>query len=441
MPLLLDSTYIWTGAATLIFLVVGSYATVFERRNRRDQERLREAVRLGIDRPVAQAPVIDPVLCIGCGGCVTACPEGDVLGIVGGTAVVVNGLRCVGHAKCEDECPVGALKVETGDLSLREDVPLLDHNGETNVEDVYVVGELSGVALIRHAIDQGARSVRALAEKGVMMSNADVDVAIIGAGPSGISAALASVEKGLSCRVFEQAESLGGTILHYPQRKLVLTQPVDMPMGHRMKREEYTREELLEFFGDVVAQHDLDIAFDSRVLDTVLKDGVFVVKTADTETRARSLVIAVGRRGTPRKLGVRGEELSKVRYQLRDAASYRRRRILVVGGGDSAVEAAIQLGRSGENQVMLSYRRDSFVRIKRKNQKALEKEITAGRVKPLLGSEVQRIDLASVILSVDGGEVHLPNDDVFIMIGSEPSLPLLKRLGVRFGGEDAVLIN
>jgi thioredoxin reductase (NADPH) len=435
MPFVADAGLVWTGALALTSLIVGLYAAAFRRRGRRDEERLVEAVRLGIDKPTAQAPLIDPTRCIGCGSCVTACPEGDVLGIVGGIAVVINGVRCVGHGLCEEACPVGALTVTLADLSGREDVPLLDEWGESSVRGVYVVGDLSGMSLIRNAAFQGRRVAdRIAAQRAASHSEERVlDVAIVGSGPAGLTVALGAMENGLSCRLFEQEESLGGTILHYPQKKLVLTQPVELPLGHRIHRQEYAREELLALFQGLVDQHRLDVRFGERVQDVTREEGLFRIQTPSGEHLTRTLVLATGRRGTPRRLGVPGEELSKVRYQLRDALSYRERKILVVGGGDSAVEAAMALAQA-DNEVVLSYRRDRFVRIKKKNELALAKTLRGTCLRTALPSQVVEIKERSLVLETAGERCEIANDDVFVLIGSEPALPLLRRLGLRFGG-------
>lgn len=437
-----EPVLLWGGALLIVGLVVLPYLFRFRRRTRRDRERKEEAVALGIDKPAAQFPYVDPGRCIGCGACVKACPEGDVLGIVGGTAVVVNGLRCVGHGRCEEACPVGAIQVGLGDLKSREDVPLLDENHETTVPGLYIVGELGGLSLVRNAASQGRTVVERLARSRISGDPGVLDVAVVGAGPAGLSAGLTAATSGLSYVVFEREESLGGSLLHYPRRKMVLTQPVDLSPWGALDREEYTKEVLLDLFEGLVQDHALDVRFGEPVQDVQrAEDGTFVLRTPKTlrgaETRARAVILALGRRGTPRKLGVPGEDLSKVMYRLVDAEGYRDQKILVVGGGDSAAEAAIGLSRQPGNVVTLSYRREKLVRLKKKNQDALDALLAAGKVRPLFSSQPVEIGAESVRLRVAGREpreVEVPNDWVFVFAGGVPPFDFLRKLGVRFGG-------
>ncbi len=433
-----EPVLVWGAALLIAGLIVLPYLLRFRRRVKLDRERKEEAAALGIDKPAAQFPYIDPSRCIGCGACVKACPEGDVLGVVGGTAVVVNGLRCVGHGRCEEACPVGAIQVGLGDLKSREDVPLLDDHYQTTVSGIYIVGELGGLSLVRNAAFQGRRVIEHLPR--TEKTPGILDVAIVGAGPAGLSAGLTAATSGLSYAVFEREETLGGSLLHYPRRKMVLTQKVELPPWGALDREEYSKEVLLDLFEGLVRDHTLDVRFGEAVIDIRREvqreeDGIFTLRTArGEEVRTRAVVLALGRRGTPRKLGVPGEELSKVMYRLIDAEGYRGQKILVVGGGDSAAEAAIGLSCQTGNVVTLSYRRDKLVRLKKKNQDALDALLAAGKVKPLFGSQPVEIGPGRVKLKVKEQEVELPNDWVFVFAGGVPPFDFLKKLGVRFGG-------
>ena len=429
-----EPVLVWGAALLIAGLIVLPYLLRFRRRVRLDRERKEEAAALGIDKPAAQFPYIDPSRCIGCGACVKACPEGDVLGVVGGTAVVVNGLRCVGHGRCEEACPVGAIQVGLGDLKSREDVPLLDDHYQTTVPGLYVVGELGGLSLVRNAAFQGRRVIEHLprSEK----TPGILDVVIVGAGPAGLSAGLTASTSGLSYVVFEREETLGGSLLHYPRRKMVLTQRVELPPWGSLDREEYSKEVLLDLFEGLVRDHTLDVRFGEAVQDVQREEyGTFTLRTArGEEVRTRAVVLALGRRGTPRKLGVPGEELSKVMYRLIDAEGYREQKILVVGGGDSAAEAAIGLSCQTGNVVTLSYRREKLVRLKKKNQDALDALLASGKIKPLFSSQPVEIGPDRVKLKVKDQEVELPNDWVFVFAGGVPPFDFLKKLGVRFGG-------
>jgi thioredoxin reductase/NAD-dependent dihydropyrimidine dehydrogenase PreA subunit len=436
----LESAIVWVVAVAIVIAVVVPYVLRFRRRTERDRERKQEAARLGIDRPAAQFPYVDSLDCVGCGACVEACPEGDVLGVVGGTAVVINGLRRVGHGLCEDACPVTAIEAGLGDLKSRVDVPLLTDDLETSVEGLLVAGELGGLSLVRNAVSQGRRAAeyaRERTERGDRPHTPDVvDLAIVGAGPAGVSAALTAASAGLSYVIFEREPDLGGSLLHYPRRKMVLTQPVELRPWGALDREEYLKEDLLEIFESIVSAHGLNVRFGEPVEDLTRAGDHFRLRSPRGTLDARHIVLAQGRRGLPRKLGVPGEERAKVMYRLIDAASYRDRDILVVGGGDSAIEAAVGLGREGGNRVTLSYRREKLVRIKKKNQDAVDDAFARGRIQARLGSEVVEIGDRRVVLRLmDGSTVEIDNDYVFIFAGGVPPFDLLKKAGARFGGE------
>lgn len=431
-------TILWVGSVAVAAAIVMPYAVAFRRRRHADRARKEEAVRMGIDRPPAQFPLVDPTRCIGCGTCVDACPEGDVLGVVGGTATVVNGMRCVGHGRCEVACPVGAIQVGLGDLELREDVPRLDRWNQTTVEGLFIVGELGGLALVKNAIAQAVAAVTRIAELAPASRGAGgkevLDVVVVGAGPAGLAAAATARERGLSHVVLEQSRDLGGTIYHYPRRKLVLLQPVDLPFYGRMRDAEYPKEELLEILEALRHKASIDVRFGQKVEQVERAGSLFQVRATSGVAVSRFVVLALGRRGTPRTLGVPGEDQPKVMYQLTDAASYEGQRILVVGGGDSAVEAAIGLSRQRGNQVSLSYRREKLVRVKKRNEERIIRLLGSGRIEPLFGTEVTEIGSRSVRLRTPSGFSELANDYVFVFAGGQPPFDLLRRAGVRLGG-------
>jgi len=440
---LLDPAVLWALAFLAGAGIFFPYLLRFRRRRQEDRQRWIEARELGLDRPVAQYPFVDRNVCIGCGSCVKACPEGDVLGIVGGTAVVINGLRCVGHGYCARACPVGAIEVGLGELKGRHDLPVLTDELETTVPGVFAAGELTGLSLIANAVEQGQKVARAVAARlaqGRRPGAGEVwDLLIVGAGPAGLATALAAERLGIRALVLDQNRDLGGTVLHYPRRKMVLTRPVVLPSGRQLSRESYAKEELLELFQQEINAHRLRLAFGQRFQRLEPDDGLLRVLTSQTSYVGRFVVLALGRRGTPRRLGVPGEEQSKVMYQLQDAASFQGQRILVVGGGDSAVEAAVGLARQPGNQVWVSYRKNTFYRIKRKNLQAIERLQREGKVRVIFESTVERIERASVTLVVRDQKVTLPNDFVFVLIGGEPPYDLLRASGVRFFGDSQLL--
>jgi thioredoxin reductase len=431
----------WGVSLAVVVAIVLPYILAFRRRRHADRARKEEAARLGVDRPAAQYPFIDAMRCIGCGTCVDACPEGDVLGIVGGTATVVNGLKCVGHGRCEIACPVGAIQVGLGDLKSREDIPQLDEWQETTVPGVFIAGELAGLALVKNAIAQARRVVERVAQLAPAARREDggdaFDLLVVGAGPAGLAAAAAARERSLTHVVLEQEGDLGGTIFHYPRKKLVLVQPVEIPLFGRLREAEYAKEDLLDLFQGLCRNAPLNVRFRERLQGVERSGTLLSVQSTSGVTLARFVVLALGRRGTPRKLGVPGEDLPKVMYQLTDAESYQGQRVLVVGGGDSAVEAAIGLARQRGNRTSLSYRREKLVRIKKKNEERIASLLASGRVEGLFTSEVQEIRKDSVRLRTAQGPKELANDYVFVFAGGEPPFELLRQIGIRFGGEAA----
>jgi thioredoxin reductase (NADPH) len=430
----LEALAIWLVIILVGAVIVSRYTRGFRRRRRADTERLHMTRELGMDRPMGQYPLIDAGQCIGCGTCIAACPEGDVLGIVQGKAVVINGARCIGHGRCAEACPVGAIQVGLGDITKRDDIPMLDDDNQTNVPGLWIAGELSGFALINNAVDQGARVMRAIASAGRgVVPPGGHDVVIVGAGPAGMSAALVAGELGLTCVVLDQ-QGAGGTILQYPRRKLVMVQPVEIPRLGRLPRHEYAKEELLEIWEGLHRDHGLDIRVGVRATAVRGVQGNFIVETTGGEWRGRHVLLALGRRGTPRRLNVPGEDLPKVAYKLIDAEAYAGRRVLVVGGGDSAVEAALGLAHQEGCTVTLSYRKPELMRIKQRNAERIAPLIADGAIDFRGETTVAAIHADRVELNGPGGIAVVPNDDVFVLAGGLPPFGLLREAGVAFGG-------
>ena len=426
----------------LVVLLVG-LAWLEQRRAEQHRARVLDEVQTAKDRgshkALSQHPQIDPLQCVGCALCVKACPENGVLDVVDGTAVVVHGSRCIGHGRCAEACPVGAIQVGLGDVRDREDIPILAEAHESSVPGVFLAGELTGIALIRNAIRHGVECIDEIARRKPWTEEMPgvVEVAIVGAGPAGIAASLRAIEKGLTHITLEQ-EEIGGTVRHYPKQKLVMTQPVELPLYGKLKRSEYSKEELEAVFAEVLEDYPLRLHTSTR-LEAIDRDrDGFTLRTNRGVVRARNVVLALGRRGTPRKLGVPGEELAKVAYRLADAARYQGTRALVVGGGDSAVEAALALSAQPGNEVVLSYRREHFFRLKARNESRLEEAIASGRIEAMLRSEVVEIGPEVVFLKRMSDEepetVARANDYVFVFAGGVPPYPLLHRIGVQFGG-------
>jgi len=413
--------------------------------DRRLLEQLQESAAQGSDRPIAQHPQINPYLCVGCFSCVRACPEGNVLAVVGGRARLVRASRCVGYGYCQDACPVGALTVGLGDVQSRSDIPVLSPELETSVPGIFVAGELGGIALIRHAMQQGSQVVRTISDRLDPHDDADderwdTDILIVGSGPAGIAAALQAKDLGISYVVIDQND-LGGTVRKYPRNKLTMTQPIELPFVGRLRRTEYTKEELLRLWQDIVRKARVEIRPNVRFLGLTREpDQTFSVDTSDGALNCRYVVLALGRRGTPRRLNVPGEESDHVVYQLADAASHTNEDLLVVGGGDSAIEAATALAVQPGNRVTLSYRRHAFFRIKQRNEERITRFLSDGRIRVLFNSQVKSIEPGFAIIEVEetGGvqEITIRADHVFVLAGGEPPYPLLKKIGIRFNGEN-----
>jgi thioredoxin reductase len=421
-----------------------------------------KARELGSHRARLQHPKIDLANCIGCGACVRACPEDGVLALAYGQAVVVHGARCVGHGLCAAACPTNAIALTLGDLQDRRDLPAISNQHEAvGVPGLFLAGEITGFALVRTAVAHGALvaeavGARVAAEPTPAADRGEIlDLLVIGLGPAGLACLLGAKQHGLRALGVDQAAELGGTVAAYPRRKLVMTQPMALPLHGKLGRLEYEKEELVALWQGLAQKHALPTRT-GVVVQGVERDGHggFVVATSRGKLRARNVCMAVGRRGSPQKLGVPGEDLPKVAYSLLDAESYTQRAILVVGGGDSAIEAALALAEQPGNSVVLSYRKATFSRLKARNQERIDAAVQQGTVRVLFETVVAAIERDSVRLQpvgktaphaarqegpqdADGGGVataliDVPNDEVFIFAGGTPPFPLLEAAGVSF---------
>jgi thioredoxin reductase (NADPH) len=434
---------------TLISVVLAVVVTLFfvsryHRKLKKREKRAQEAAQTGnlySEGPRAQHPHIDANYCIGCGACTMVCPEGDVLAMLGGKAVIAKGYKCIGHSLCAEICPVGAITMVMANPRMSADLADLTREYETSIPNLFIAGELGGLALIKNAIGQGRACVDTIARRIAANGNSrrfpDVyDVLVVGAGPAGISASLRAIEKKLNYLTIDQSE-IGGTVAKYPRQKLVLTSPVEFPMYGKFKKTELSKEELLTFWNEVLRRADFRFRGGEKVEDIQKgADGIFSVMTAKNQYRSRAVVLALGKSGNPRKLGVKGEELPKVMYRLIEADHYVNKRILVVGGGDSAVEAAMGLAHQVGNQVTLSYRKEGFSRIKERNVQRIAECTRSRKVRVVFNSNPTEIKQNSVVLDVQGQLQEIPNEFVWIFAGGEPPTAFLKKIGVRFGTHD-----
>ena len=390
-----------------------------------------EAVGAGLTEPASLHPIIDASRCLGCGACVKACPEQphhQVLGLIGGKAVLVGPTDCIGHGACKTACPFDAIALVLGTERRGIDIPVLKPNFESNVPGIYVAGELGGMGLIKNALTQGQQALEAIASAGLRRRGL-LDVLIVGAGPAGLAASLAAKKMGLTYQTLEQ-DSLGGAVFQYPRGKLVMTAPVELPIVGKVHFRNTSKEELLGFWIRTCDGNGLQIRYKERVESIERKDGVFQVRSSMKQYAASTVLLAIGRRGTPRKLGVQGEELPKVVYRLIDPEQYRGRKVVVVGGGDSALEAAASIAELGDTSVTLSYRGDAFQRAKQRNRQRIEAASASTALKVLLNSQVQEIRPEEIILVLEGKKLEVENDAIIVSAGGVLPNDFLRSIGI-----------
>ncbi len=387
----------------------------------------------GLVEPPTLHPEIDPTLCIGCTNCVSACPEHSshtVLGMINKKAHLVGPTNCIGHGACKLVCPVGAITLVFGTARRGVDIPSVNPNFETNVPGVFIAGELGGMGLIRNAVEQGKQAMQSIRQ---LVSNAhqnELDVVIVGAGPAGLAATLAAKEAGIRYATIEQ-EELGGTVAHFPRRKLVMTQPAELPIVGSMRFKEVRKETLIDFWREAEEKSGITISYGESVgAVEAAADGGYTVKTSRQLYNTRAVLLAIGRRGSPRKLGVSGEELCKVVYRVIDASQHRNQHVLVVGGGDSALESATMIAAEPGTTVTLSYRSGSFSRAKLKNRDLVQEMSANGRIRIMFNSTVQSISDTHVEVDTEGVNESIPNDAVVVSAGGILPSGFLRTVGI-----------
>ena len=415
-------------------LIVVLVLFIYIRKQRKDSkvvtDKITQAKEDGLHEPVSLYPLIDMNRCIKSGACVTACPEHDIIGIKDGRAAVINALLCVGHGACLKACPVEAITLMIGTEKFGVDLPVYDVTFQTNIPGIYIAGEIGGMGLIRNAVAQGREAVENLAKNINKSTTADYDLVVVGAGPAGISGTLAAKKAGLKVITLEQ-ETLGGTVATYPRSKVIMTHPMDLPLYGKVKLYETSKPELIDMWTKVILQHNIVIKENTKVQTIEKIDDIFHIETLTGERyTTKSILLAIGRRGTPRKLGISGEMTEKVAYRMLEPEDIKGKKVAIVGAGDSALEGAMSL--CDNNTVTLFIREDGYTSRKKKNIDKMIETAKAGKVDVKFFSSLTSIEPDSVHYQVKGTEqsIRLENDLVFIFAGGELPSGFLKKSGI-----------
>lgn len=423
--------------STPLLLILAFYFHKRKKQHHSSQKFLTQAQKDGLTEPVSLHPIIDPLKCLGCASCITACPEHNILGLIDRQAHLINPTNCIGHGACKASCPQDAITLVFGSASRGVDIPELSADFQTSVQGIFIAGELGGMGLIKNAIEQGRQAMDSVEEhlkktpKIIETTDSLLDCVIVGAGPAGLSAMLGAKEKNLKIVTIDQ-DVAGGTVSHFPRGKLVMTAPAQMPIVGKVKFGEVSKEKLLAFWFELIKKYDLKINQNETMLNIIQHEqGYFTLTSSKKTYTAKSILLAIGRRGTPRKLGVEGEEQPKVVYRLIDAEQYKNEDVLIVGGGDSALEAACSIAELGHCRVSISYRSDSFSRAKAKNRARVDKLAACGDLQLFMSSQINNITKDSVQLTINKVETKtLANSVVIICAGGVLPTPFLKKVGI-----------
>lgn len=430
MEQMIENILVYSLVLILCVVVVTIYLRKKSKESKIVDEKIKKAKEEGLNEPVSLHPYIDVNSCIQTGACISACPEHDILGIRNGKAVIINASQCIGHGACFHACPTGAISLRIGTAKRGVELPHVDKNFETNVRGIFIAGELGGMGLIKNAVEQGRQAVENIVKSIDKSHRADYDLIIVGAGPAGISGSLIAKKNGLRFLLLDQ-DTLGGTVFTFPRKKIVMTSPMDLPLYGKVKLFETSKTELLDLWQTVHKKNNITVQENTKVDSILSEDEMFkVVTLKGEEYTSHRILLAIGRRGTPRKLNIPGEMKEKVAYRLLEPEVISGQHIIVVGGGDSAVESALLL--SDQNNVILSYRNEAFNRIKPLNSMALNKAMAAGKLEVRLNSNLISIEDEYIMLAIgkDGETLKLKNDLVYIFAGGELPTQFLEKAGI-----------
>lgn len=430
MEVLIEQIAIYSAVIILCLVVVLLYLRKKRKESRIVAEKIRKAKEEGLFEPVSLHPVVDTGSCIQTGACITACPEKDILGIINGKATTINASRCIGHGACFHACPTEAISLCIGTEKRGVELPHVNQNFESNVPGLFIAGELGGMGLIKNAVEQGKQAVENISKAMKRPGNNPDDLIIVGAGPAGIAASLTAKKLNIKAITLDQ-DTLGGTVFTFPRSKIVMTSPMDLPLHGKVKLFETSKPELLDLWEKVIQKNSIEIIEKQKVEYIERTSDHFIIKTnKDREFTSSFVLLCIGRRGTPRKLNVPGETLEKVAYRLLEPENITGKNILVVGGGDSAIESALLL--TDNNKVLLSYRKDTFSRLKPKNKEKIEEAIDSGLIDVKFNTNLKRIEMDHIILENNKNtEEQIDNDLVYIFAGGELPTQFLQKAGVK----------
>ena len=431
-------TAYWPAVAVTVFVASAYVAWTWReaRGERLLQREVDEIAAMGDLLPPTLHPVIDPAICIGSGACVRACPEEQVIGLIQGRARLVSAMSCIGHGACAAACPTQAIQLVFGTRARGLELPRIDRDFQTNQPGIYIAGELGGMGLIRNAVVQGAQAARHIVTGSAPLpprrgKAGALDALVVGAGPAGISATLSLLEAGLRVLLLDQ-DTFGGTIMHYPRAKVVMTGDLPLSLVGTVRRKTMSREGLVGLWSDIRQRFDLPFKSHQLVHGVAATaDGMWRVLTETDEFRAANVILALGTRGSPRRLGVPGEDLGKVHYRLLEPQEFAGKHVLVVGGGNSAVESALSLyDFGGCASVSISYRRDQFLRCRSDNRRRIDAALATSGVRALMSTNVVKIEPSSVTIQDDRGAHRLDNDAIIAQLGGTAPAEVLKSFGI-----------